>query len=122
MTKQIGLGIVAFIALLGIGASVAHAQARFCSVRAASDQPDQVCRDVDGNIMGIGKLFSGSSSQIRAKLVSGTNFGAIGIGPDGNFNFGCEVTDVRPIDEFPAVAFSPECADATTFLMQGQGF
>lgn len=117
MTKQLGLGIATVIVLLGLGAT--RANAGFCAATVESDQPDQVCRDRDGNIIGIGKLFSGSSSQIRAKLVSGTQFGAIGIGDDGLFRFGCEVTDFAPIDGFPAVVFNTECADATTFLMQG---
>jgi hypothetical protein len=119
MGKNIGLGIVATVTLLGLSASSANAG--FCAqefaVPPGGDTKDQVCRDSDQNIIGIARLFNGNSHQIRARLVSGSQFGAIGIRSDGNFAFGCNAfaTPDNPLD----VSGDLECSDSVKMLMQG---
>ena len=106
-----GLAAVVLVAL------TAHdATAGFCQETGVSDDGDYACRDSDGVIVGVGRLFT--SGQIRANLVSGRGFGAIGVEPNGQFNFDCNVFDDTR-DGFPAVVFSEGCFNAETFLMQG---
>ncbi|HWO12696.1 MAG TPA: hypothetical protein VNN80_24530 [Polyangiaceae bacterium] len=115
MTKRLGLGIAMVIGLLGLGAPSAHAG--FCSAIGNSDEGDQLCKDADGNVVGIGSLFT-DGQQVRANLVFGSGFGVIGIEGNGQFNFDCSIQDNFPDGEVEFIG-NPACAETATFLMQG---